>query len=387
MKRPAKLSATFVSRVREPGTYGDGFGGHGLALRVKPMANGRLSKNWVQRLRLNGRPINCGLGPFPVVTLADARAKALENRRLAHRGEDPRGGGVPTFRQACDTVIRLRAKGWKNPTRLTRQWRQPFAAYAWPHFGEKPVSKVTSADVLAAVTPIWHDRPVQARTLRQRISVVLRWACAAGYRTDDPSAGVVEALPKQREPGHFRALHHSEVGDALRRIAASEAAPATKQALRFLTLTAVRTNEVRGARWDEVSLQAAVWTIPAARTKQKREHRVPLSRQALDILEEARRLSGRRGLVFRSAKGNGQLGPTTLRAVFERLGIPGTVHGMRSAFRSWAADQGIAREIAEAALAHIAGGVESVYQRSDLFEQRRAVMQAWGDYLGRPIDG
>ena len=372
MKRPAKLSATFCSKVSTPGTFGDGRGGHGLALRVKPMANGRISRNWVQRLRLNGRPINLGLGVYPVTTLAEARAKALENRRLATRGEDPRGGGVPTFRQAAEKVIRLRAKSWKPGSRLPRLWMQTFEDFAFPRFGSKPVSEVTSGDVLACLTPIWNTKPAQALRLRQRIGAVLRWSCAAGYRTDDPSAAVVEALPKQRATQHHRALHHSEVPDALRRVNESGAQPVTKLALTFLTLTATRSAEALGARWDEVS--GDVWTIGAERVKQKREHRVPLSRQALDVLAEARKLSGGRGEICK-------VGHTTLRQLFTRLGIAGTPHGMRTAFRSWCADCGVSREIAEAALAHIAGGVESVYQRSDLFEQRRAVMQAWADYL------
>ena len=312
------------------------------------------------------------------LTLAEARAKALENRRLATRGEDPRDGGVPTFREACETVIRLRAKGWKNVKRSTRAWWQPFEAYAWPRFGAKPVSEVTSADVLAAVTPIWHTKPVQARRLHERISVVLRWACTAGYRTDDPSAGVLEAPPSQQTPGHFSALHHSEVGDVLRWIAASQATLATKLAIRFLTLTAARSGEVRGARWSEIN--GDVWTLAPERTKQNRWHRVPLSRQVLDVLAEAEKLPGGSGLVFPSAGGD-ELGSTTLCAIFGRLDIPGTPHGMRSAFRSWAADQGFPREVAEAHLAHIPAGIEAVYQRSDLFDARRDVMQRWADYL------
>ena len=226
-------------------------------------------------------------------------------------------GGVPTFREACETVIRLPA----NVKRSTRAWLRPFKDYAWPRFGAKPVSEVTSADVLAAVRPIWHTKPVQARRLHERISVVLRWACAEGYRTGDPSAGVLEALRSQETPGHFSALHHSEVGDALRRIAASHATLATKLAIRFLTLTAARSGEVRGARWSEIN--GDVWTLPPERTKQDRWHRVPLSRQVLDILAEAQKLPGGGGLVFPSGGGD-ELGSTTLRAIFGRLDIPGT---------------------------------------------------------------
>lgn len=374
MKRPAKLSATFVQKVSKAGTYGDGRGGHGLALRVKLTANGRLSKNWVQRLRLNGRPINLGLGVYPVVTLAEARGKALENRRLATRGEDPRGGGVPTFRQAAEKVIRLRAKSWKPGSRLPKLWMKTFEDYAFPRFGSKPVSEVNSGDVLACLTPIWNTKPAQALRLRQRIGAVLRWSCAAGYRTDDPSAAVVEALPKQRATQHHRALHHSEVAGALRKVNESGAQPVTTLALTFLTLTAARSAEALGARWGEIDREAGVWTIPAARTKQRRAHRVPLSRQALDVLAEARKLSRGRAEAFK-------VGPTTLRQLLARLDIAGTPHGMRTAFRSWCADSGVSREVAEACLAHIAGGVESVYQRSDLFEQRRAVMQDWADYV------
>ena len=169
-----------MRQVKDPGRYGDGRGGHGLYLRVHRMANGRLSKSWGQRLRICGKATNVGLGPYPVVTLAEARAKALENRRVAHRGGDPRGERVPTFRTLAEKVIRLRARSWKAGSNTTRQWRSSLRDYADPVIGAKPVGEITRSDMLAILTPIWHEKHPTARKVLERVGVVLRYAVAQG---------------------------------------------------------------------------------------------------------------------------------------------------------------------------------------------------------------
>ncbi len=381
MKRPRQLNAAFVRTVRRPGRYGDGRGGYGLSLLVKPMASGRLSKSWAQRLRINGRPFNLGLGAYPIVTLAEARAKALANRRDVEKGRDPRGGGVPTFEQAAEKVIRLHAKNWKGPS-SEAQWRQTFRDYAFPKLGRKRVSEINTAEVLACLVPIWNEKRVTARRVRQRIGAVMKWAVAKGYRQDNPAGdAIAAALPKvggRRK--HFRALPHARVAGAMEKVRDAGGWLARRLCLEFIVLTAARSGEVRGARWDEIDFDNAMWIVPEERMKAGKEHRVPLSTQALAVLAQARDNASSPDLVFPSVRGLVHRRQALTRLLKE-LGIESTVHGFRSSFRDWAAETGVERAIAEAALAHTVGGVEGAYFRSDLLERRREVMEDWGRYI------
>ncbi|MCY3887965.1 MAG: tyrosine-type recombinase/integrase [Chloroflexi bacterium] len=384
MQRPKTLSATFVKTISVPGRYGDGRGGYGLSLLVQPTSTGRLSKTWSQRLRIAGKPFNMGLGAYPVVTLAEARQAALENRRVVARGRDPRRGGVPTLAAAVDAVIAIHAAGWRDDSKNGKQWRASLGTYVLPQLGRKPVDQVTSADVLAVLVPIWSAKPETARRVRQRIQAVMRWAIAEGYRDDNPAGeAIAAALPKNgRRQEHHRALPHAQVGAALARVRASEASPTTKFALEFLTLTACRSGEVRGARWEEFDRASAIWTVPGARMKAGREHRVPLSQRALEVLDGAREYADGSGLVFPSTRG-GALSVNALSTLLRDLGIAAVPHGMRSSFRDWAAECTDApREVCELALAHVnSDRVEAAYRRSDLFERRRALMEDWAAYI------
>ena len=379
MKRP-RLSAAFVRTVTRPGRYGDGRGGHGLSLLVKPTVTGRVSRTWAQRLKINGRPFNMGLGAYPIVTLAEARAKALDNRRAVVQGRDPRGGGIPTFEQATETVIALHAKNWKNGS-SEKSWRQMLRDFAFPKLGRKRVSEINTGDVLACLAPIWNEKRVTASRVRHRIGAVMKWAVAKGYREDNPAGdAIAAALPRKgARQKHHRALPHSEVGAALKTIRDADAWLGTRLSLEFIVLTATRSGEARLARWDEFDLDTATWTVPEARMKAGREHRVPLSEGALAVLRQARDIAGTNGLVFPSVRG---LPPqnSPLSKLVRKLEIKSTVHGFRSSFRDWAAETGVERTVAEAALAHTVGGVEGAYFRSDLFERRREVMEAWAAY-------
>ena len=383
MRRPKTLTAAFCRTVSKPGTYGDGRGGHGLALRVNRTRNGRVSKRWAQRVRIDDKSTNLGLGPFPVVGLAEARKRALANRKAIAGGKDPRGGGIPTFERATDRTIRLHAKGWKPGSRTESAWRNGFTRHVYPKIGHTPIDKITTGDLLAVIGPIWHTTPRQAELLRRRISQVMRWAIAQGYRADDPAGPpLTSALPRNgKTTTHHRALSHSDVADTLRRVEASNAALSTKLATRFIAATATRTGEARGATWGEIDLDSATWTIPADRTKSGRPFRVALSTAALRVLDEARQRSdnGQGRLVFPGQRGN-QVGHGSLAAAFRRLDA-GTVHGLRSSFRDWCGETGVAREVAEAALSHTVRGVEGAYARSDLLELRRPVMERWGEYI------
>ena len=383
--RPKRLSASFVRTVNRPGRYGDGHGGYGLSLLVKPRAHDGWAKSWSQRLRINGKPCNIGLGPFPIVTLAEAREAALENARAVYQGRDPRMRSTPpTFDKAAEIVIEMRAGTWRNP--LTADvWRSSFRRLVSPAIGGKPICSVTSADVLSVLTPIWNDgRHETARRLRHRIGAVMRWSIGAGHRIDNPAGEAIsEALPKNGTAmkRHRRALDHREVADALAKIQESAAGTATKLLLEYTILTATRSGEARLATWSQVDLHAGVWTIPAERMKSGREHRVPLSTRALELLTEAQKLSDGTGLLFPSPTGKALWNMTTSQ-LLNGSGIDATMHGFRTSFRSWCAENDESRELAEAALAHVVAGVEGAYMRSDLFERRRRLMQAWAEYLG-----
>ena len=266
MKRPSQLTAAFVRTVTTPGRYGDGRGGLGLSLLVKPTKSGRVSRTWSQRLRINGKPVMIGLGSYPVVTLAHARQRALENRQAVEQGRDPRGGGVPTFAQAAQAVINLHRQTWKPGSRSEQQWTSSLSTYVLPKIGAKRIDQVTKGDIHAVLTEPWITRPETGRRLAQRISTILLWADGAGHRDGDPTAAAVAGLPKHTDaPEHHRFLHHSAVAAALETIRSSRATWAAKLGLEFLTLTATRSGEVRRARWDEFDFAAAEWTIPSER--------------------------------------------------------------------------------------------------------------------------
>ena len=386
MERPKKLSATFVKTISAPGRYGDGRGGHGLSLLVKPSSTGRVRRIWCQRLRIDGKAVDLGLGSFPVTTLAEARAKALANRRsIEHGQEDPRTkvSTVPTFSQAVETVIDLHQANWKNP-RVAGQWRASMKEYALPKLGRKNVAAITTSDIMAVLSPIWLEKRETSRKLRQRLGTVMKWAVAKGYRDDNPAGDAIgAALPKPtQQVVHQKALPFAEVGAALAAIRETGAWPATKLAFEFLTLTATRSGEVRQATWSEIDHGKRVWEIPAARTKTGKVHRVPLSNQAMDLLEQARESTGGEGLVFPAQRGR-PLTDSTISKLVRENGIGCVPHGMRSSFRDWGAECSDApREIAEFALGHVEGSAaELAYRRTDYFERRRELMQAWADYL------
>ena len=290
---------------------------------------------------------------------------------------------MPTFADAAEKVITFHAGNWRDGGKSAQQWRANLRDYAMPRLGRLQVSAVTSADVMAVLLPIWHDKRETARRVRQRIGAVMKWAIAQGYRQDNPAGEAIGALPRN---GHVRkhmaALPHADVSDALARVRASAAGASTKLAFEFLVLTAARSGEVRLATWDEIDLVAAVWTVPADRMKAKREHRVPLCGRAVEILNEAQAFGDANPLVFPSPRGKA-LSDMTLSKLVREQGIAAVPHGFRSSFRDRAAERtNHPREVIEAALAHVVKNkVEAAYARSDLFERRRRLMHDWAAYI------
>ena len=376
MKGP--LTYAKIKSLRKAGFYGDG---GTLYLRVAPGG----SKQWVQRLVIRGRRHDLGLGGWPLVSLQEARESAFENRKQARRGEDLLAARqrevAPTFEEALEKVIALHQPTWKDGGRTANSWRACLKQYATPKIGRRRVSEITAADVLDIVGGIWTSRHETAKKVKRRLGAVLAWAVTQGYRSDNPVQAITVTLPKADNlKGHFKAIPHEEVRIAIETVRKSRANPSTVRCFEFLVLTASRSGEARLMMWDEVDLRKRTWIIPAARTKTGKEHRVPLSSRACEILREAQ--TGREAaLVFPSARGKA-LSDATISKLVRENGINGVPHAIaRACFRSWCADVNVSREVAEACLAHVVKGVEASYQRSDLFERRRSVMQKWSDYV------
>ncbi|MCA8927615.1 MAG: integrase arm-type DNA-binding domain-containing protein [Alphaproteobacteria bacterium] len=409
MERRAAKTLT-AARVKSagPGKHHDG-GGFGLYLRVEP--NG--SRFWVQRLTIHGKRRELGLGSPPLVSLADAREAAFENKRIVRGGGNPlaekqRQRDALTFQQAVEKYLASKLDEFRNE-KHQKQWRSTLDTYARPALGELPVRSITMSDILRVLEPIWSTKTETASRLRGRIEAVLSWATVAGYREGDNPArwkgNLSEVLPKPARVA--RAGNHPAVALAdmprwwedLQGRAGMAA-----QALQFLTLTACRSGEVRGMVWGEVDLgspgpspSAAVWTIPAERMKAGREHRVPLTQEAVALLSRLPRLEGSE-VVFFAPRG-GPLSDMSLSAVTRRIHKaeadagregyldprskrPAVPHGIRSTFRDWADERGYPRDMAEIALAHTVGTeVERAYRRSDMLERRRGMLEAWGRFL------
>ena len=281
-------------------------------------------------------------------------------------------------------VIAIQKEAWRGD-KSEAQWRASLREYAFPKLGARNVDRITTADVMGVLLPIWNTKQVTAKRVRQRIGAVMKWSVAAGYRSDNPAGEVLgSALPKQTAlKAHHRALPFQEVGAALVSLRGDNRTHwATKAVFEFMVLTAARSGEARGAKWSEVDLDDGIWTIPADRMKAGQEHRVPLSRAALAILENAAHYRDTTGLVFPGARSRLMVANTLSKFLHEN-GIRAVPHGFRSSFRDWAAELSDApREVAELALAHIEGSAtERAYRRTDLFERRRELMQAWADYL------
>ena len=290
--------------------------------------------------------------------------------------------------EAAERVLEQKRPGWRS-RKHPRDWIYSLRAHAFPELGHRPVAEITTADILAVLVPIWHDKHVTARRVRQRIGAVMKWAVAMGLRPDNAAGDVLDqALGRHRVVvQHMRALPHSEVAGAIEAVRTSAASVATKLAFEFMVLTACRSGEVRLAGWDEIDLEAGEWTIPGERMKAQRPHRVPLSGRAMEILGEARTLGGG-GLVFPSSEGR-PLSGSTLSTLLRGLRIAAVPHGFRSSFRDWCGECSNApREVAEAALAHVVRDkVEAADARSDLFERRRVLMDNWAAYLaGERLD-
>jgi len=400
MAKTGKLSAMKVERAKRPGMYADG---GGLYLRV---AEGG-TKNWVYRYMLDGRPRWMGLGPLSLYGLAEARAKALDARRLRHEGIDPietrraerarkklEAAKAVTFKDCAEAYIKTHRAGWRNP-KHAGQWEATLKTYAEPVIGTLPVQAVDTALVLKVLEPIWTAKPETAGRVRGRIEKILDWAKVRTYRDGENPARwrghLDNLLPKKSKVAkveHHAALPFGELPAFLAALREQDGIAA--RALEFAILTAARTGETLGATWAEIDLLDKTWTVPAGRMKAGKEHRVPLSARALDILEQMR--AHRHGaedgaFVFPGGKQGKPLSNMALLMTLRRMERDDlTAHGFRSTFRDWAAERtNYQNHVVEMALSHtVSDKVERAYRRGDLLQKRRPLMDAWAAYCSKP---
>jgi integrase len=382
------LSARTVATLTQPGRHSDG---GGLYLNITSSG----ARSWVFMWKVDGKRREMGLGALRDVPLARARARAAEARQKLADGLDPIAARdnkpqVMTFGEAADALIESMSSSWRNEKHRA-QWKMTLTAYCEP-LRAKPVTEIGTEDVLKVLQPLWTTKPETASRLRGRIERVFDFARARGQRTGENPArwrGHLDAvLPKRARltRGHHKAMPFDDVPAFM--MALREREGMAPRALEFAILTAARSGEVFGASWDEFDLEARVWTVPAARMKAGRVHRVPLSARAVEILQEMqqKRLSD---LVFPGTKPGRPLSVMALEMVLRRMKLDVTVHGFRSAFRDWAGERThFPREVAEAALAHLVGdAVERAYRRGDALEKRRKLMDAWANFLEQKSQG
>lgn len=391
MGKANKLTQLQVSRLKEPGLYGDGAG---LWLKVTDSG----TRSWIFRYTFTGRERWTGLGPYPEVTLAEARDLALEYRRQVRTGIDPlqakqaakadlaaQQASVVSFDWCAKQYIEAHRAGWSN-AKHAEQWTNSIATYASPLIGELPVGAIETAHVMRVLEPIWTTKSETASRLRGRIESILDWSTVRQYRSGENPARwkghldtLLPARSKLARVRHHPALPWAEMAAFMVELQQQPGVGAL--ALQFTILTAARSGEVRGMSWDEVDLETGIWTVPATRMKAGREHRVPLNGPAMLIISEmliAR--SPGDSVIFPGVKNRQPLSDMTLTAVLRRMNRSDlTVHGFRSTFRDWAAEvTNYPNEMAEMALAHTVGDrVEAAYRRGDMFEKRRQMMMDW----------
>jgi integrase len=381
------LNAVKVRSIKKPRRHGDGNG-------LYPLVDESGAKRWILRTVIHNRRTDIGLGGLSLVSLAEAREEATRLRKIARDGGDPIAerrkarSTAPTFQEAARSVHAAHAANWRNEKHAA-QWISTLEEYVFAVFGSYRVDQVDTPEVLRALSPIWLTKPETARRVRQRIGVVLDWAKAAGHRGgDNPVHSVTKGLPKQNgKEEHHAALQYVKVHGFIETLRTIEAGTSAKLAFEFLILTATRTSEVLLAKWDEIDEEAAAWTIPPVRMKSGREHRVPLSPRALQVIKATKKLGGE--YIFPGRTPDKPLSNMVFLMMLRRMGVDTTAHGFRSSFRDWSSEHtNYPREVCEAALAHVVKDkTEAAYRRGDLFEKRRQLMDEWARHCATKSQG
>jgi integrase len=396
MPRPIeRLSALGLSKLtKRKGVFCDG---GGLYLHSDPPTQ----SSWLFRYRLSGKTRWMGLGPYPAISLAKARELAANARTLKALGTDPiekrdasraaahlAAAKLITFRQCAESYIKAHRVGWRNAAHAS-QWENTLRAYAYPQIGALSVQAIDTSLVMRVLEPIWTAKPETASRLRGRIETILNWARVRGFREGENPARwrghldhLLPAKSKVRRVQHHAAMPYAELPDFMSALREQDSVAA--RALEFLVLTAARTGEVTGARWREIDLKNRLWTVPAERMKAGKPHRVPLCPRAVAILEAIKpeRVAGD-AFVFPGNRPQKPQSNMVFLMLLRRMKLGHlTAHGFRATFKTWATERtNFPREVVEAALAHVAGDkIEAAYQRGDVFDKRRKLMEAWTAY-------
>ena len=360
-----------------------------LYLYVQVSNKNGVRKSWVQRVKIDGKRYDIGLGPFALVTVQEAKDKAIDNRRAILQGRNPfleqKREVMQTFKAAAESAHKILTPTFRS-VQHTKNWIQILVKHAYPVLADIPVDRITQQDVLKVLTPIWAVKSETARKIRQRISTILDHCRADGFVSENVADERINpklpAMPKVKE--NRRAMPYREMPDAVRSIEKDVASLPARLCLLFIMHTAARPGEAIQATWNEID--GATWIIPGAKMKNGKPHRVALSAPALAILEQARPLRNDSALIFPSAmKPRNSMTSATLVKNLKQIGLwkRTTVHGFRTSFRTWAMERtDIPREVCEMALAHNVGtAVEQAYSRSDLLEKRTALMDQWAAFL------
>ena len=400
-----KFTALFVKHIKRPGKYPDG-GNLYLKVRksTRKIKTDAVTKSWLFRYSRFGKDTWLGLGPYPDVTLSEARDLATRERKKRYQGIDPLTDkrarqiaartaheNMLTFAECAELYIESQAPGWSNPKHI-EQWRSTLENLAGPIIGHLPVDQIDTALIMRCVEPIWATKTETASRLRGRMESVLDWSAVRGYRKGDNPARwrghLDKLLPRPSQVArvkHHAALPYTEVGSFMQQLRSDTGV--ASRALEFTILTAARTNEVIQAEWSEFDLNRKTWAVPAERMKSKRSHRVPLSAAAVAVLTAVK---GRdKTYVFPGHKRHSHLSNAAMMKVLKRLNLTGiTVHGFRSTFRDWCAEStNYSADVAEMALAHaLRDKTEAAYRRGDLFEKRARLMADWARYCSKPAE-
>jgi integrase len=395
-----RLSHRRVETLKQLGMHSDG---GGLYLQVTEGADGTPRKSWLFRYTVVGRERQMGLGPLSDVPLAEARDRALAARELRRAGKDPIAereaaraeaslvaAKTMSFDECATAYIAAHRAGWRN-LKHAAQWSSTVATYCSPIFGKLPVQLVDVGLVMKAIGPLWAAKPETASRVRGRVECILDWAKVSGYRDGENPARwrghldhLLPARGKVRRVKHHAALPYAEIQAFVAALRGRDAVAA--RALEFTILAAARTSEVLGAKWSEIDLDARLWTVPAERMKAGRQHRVPLSDSAIEIIRTMM-ASKHNDYIFYGDR-QATLSNMSLLMLLRRMGCDAiTTHGFRSTFRTWAAEcTNYPREVVEAALAHVVGNkVEAAYQRGDMLDKRRPLMAQWEKYCAKPV--